>query len=99
VDRSLVFERHDSKLTIAELRNTGSETKSIFVLAFNVDRASNHGDAPLAPWIGTLPKNLGLEVLRESIVGHADKARNTRRAASPILCAQLTPGFTCKEIR
>jgi hypothetical protein len=71
VDRHLIVERNDPKVTVAQLRHARPESIAVPLLGLDADWVLKDRDAPLAAQVRSLTKNLGFEILGESVIGHA----------------------------
>ncbi len=82
MNRRSVVERDDSKVTIAELRNSAPKSIAVGILPLDPNRIFNYGDAPFPTQVGSLPENFGLEALGEEVAGHRHKVPLTSLATS-----------------
>jgi len=71
VDRRSVIEGDDSKVTIPQFRDARPESISVVILTLDAKRILEDRDTPLTPQVRSLAKDDCLEILSESVIGHA----------------------------
>lgn len=95
MNRNLIVEGDDSKITPVQGWNHGPEPIAVVLLALDADRICDDRDTPLALEVWALAENFFLEVFGEAERVHIENLVRPDR----VRCRYLTPQLNCERVK